>query len=123
MGNVPPVLLDQRVFCGNERGKERRSRERVRICLPVHIRSIVPTQRQIEEATTTLDMGRHGLCFRTSRDHYRLGMSLSLTFPYSPPVMVRKEFVGDVVRVESLSSGGWSVAVQFLSHPEPEARE
>jgi hypothetical protein len=34
--------------------------------------------------------------------------------------MVRKEFVGEVIRVDSLPNGGYSVAVRFLPNPQPE---
>jgi 5-formaminoimidazole-4-carboxamide-1-beta-D-ribofuranosyl 5'-monophosphate synthetase len=99
----------------NDRRNERRILERSKISLPVHIRSIDPSEHAILEAATTLDVNRHGLCFSTSRDHYQVGMSLCLTFPYSSPVTVRREFVGNVVRVDSLPNGRRSVAVQFLS--------
>jgi hypothetical protein len=99
----------------NDRRSERRTLERSKISLPVHIRSIDPSEHAILEAATTLDVNRHGLCFSTSREHYQVGMSLCLTFPYSSPVTVRKEFVGNVVGVVSLPNGRRSVAVQFLS--------
>ena len=99
----------------NDRRNERRTLERLKISVPVHIRSIEPSEHAILEAATTIDVNRHGLCFSTLRDHYHLGMSLCLTFPYSSPVTVRKEFVGNVVRVDSLPNGGRSVAVQFIS--------
>ncbi len=114
MRNAPQFTEAHRTF-ENDRRNERRTLERSKISLPVHIRSIDPLEHAILEAATTLDVNRQGLCFSTSRDHYHVGMSLCLTFPYSSPVMVRKEFVGNVVRVDSLPNGRRSVAVQFLS--------
>src|SRR5579863_5504968 len=115
MQSVLPVSLGGRTTFENDRAQERRARERLKVSVPVHIRSIDPSKHAILEAATTIDVNQHGLCFSTSRDHYLVGMSLCMTFPYSSPVMVRKEFVGKVVRVDSLPSGSRSVAVQFIS--------
>jgi hypothetical protein len=54
----------------NDRRNERRTLERSKISLPVHIRSIDPSEHAILEAATTLDVNRHGLCFSTLRDHW-----------------------------------------------------
>jgi PilZ domain len=117
MHSALPLLVHERTTFENDRRNERRTLERLKISVPVHVRSIDPSERAILEAATTIDVNRHGLCFSTSRDHYHVGMSLCMTFPYSSPVMVRKEFVGNVVRVDSLPNGGRSVAVQFISRP------
>jgi len=117
MHNALPLLIHAHTSFENDTLNERRTLERLKISVPVHVRSIDPSERTILEAATTIDVNRHGLCFSTSRDHYRVGMSLCMTFPYSSPVMVRKEFVGNVVRVDSLPNGGRSVAVQFICQP------
>jgi hypothetical protein len=113
MPSILPALTEERTACRPETREERRKRERLKVCLPVHIRPL--GRSQIQEVATTLDITRHGLCFTTSRDHYSLGMSLFLTFPYSSASLVRKEYLGEVVRVDHLPSGGHAVAVQF--HP------
>jgi PilZ domain len=117
MHNALPLSIHSHTTFENDRRSERRILERLKISVPVHVRSIDRSEHAILEAATTIDVNRHGLCFSTSRDHYQVGMSLCLTFPYSSPVMVRKEFVGKVVRVDSLPNGGRSVAVQFISQP------
>jgi hypothetical protein len=117
MHNALPLLVHAHTTFENDRRNERRTLERLKISVPVHVRSIDLSEHAILEAATTIDVNRHGLCFSTSRDHYHVGMSLCITFPYSSPVMVRKEFVGNVVRVYSLPNGGRSVAVQFVSQP------
>jgi hypothetical protein len=104
----------------NDGSQERRTQERLKISLPVHVSSIEPSEHPIVEAATTLDLNRHGLCFKSRREHYCVGTTLSLSFPYSSPLMVRKEFVGEVIRVDSLPNGGYSVAVRFLPNPQPE---
>jgi hypothetical protein len=117
MHSALPLLAHAHGSFENDRLNERRTLERLKISVPVHVRSIEPSEHAILEAANTIDVNRHGLCFSTSRDHYHVGMSLCMTFPYSSPVMVRKEFVGNVVRVDSLPNGGRSVAVQFISQP------
>ena len=117
MHSALPLLAHAHTSFENDRRKERRTLERLKISVPVHVRSLDPSDHAILEAATTINVNRHGLCFSTSRDHYQVGMPLCLTFPYSSPVMVRKEFVGNVVRVDSLPNGGRSVAVQFISQP------
>jgi hypothetical protein len=42
-------------------------------------------------------------------------MSLLLTFPYSPASAARREYLGEIVRVDLLADGAKAVAVQF--HP------
>ena len=118
MHNALPLLIQAHTTFESDRRNERRTLERLKISVPVHVRSIDPSEHAILEAARLLSMwNRHGLCFSTSRDHYQVGMSLCLTFPYSSPVTVRKEFVGNVVRVDSLPNGRRCVAVQFISQP------
>lgn len=116
MRNGLPLLSHTRAHASfeSDRRNERRTLERVKISIPVHIRAVAPSEHAILEATTTIDVNRQGLCFGTSRDHYEVGMALSLTFPYSSPGMVRREFVGNVVRVDLLPNGRRSVGVQFI---------
>lgn len=118
MHNALPLLGYADTLFENDKRNERRTLERSKISLPVHIRSIDPSEHAILEAATTIDVNRQGLCFSTLRDHYHLGMSLCLTFPYSSPIMVRKEFVGNVVRVDALPNGRRSIAVRFISQPQ-----
>lgn len=117
MQNALPAWFGARTSLENERAQERRAGERLKVSVPVHIRSIDQSEHATLEAAITIDVNRHGLCFRTPRHKYHVGMSLCLTFPYSSPLVSGKEFVGNVVRVETLPEGGRSVAVQFVSRP------
>jgi PilZ domain-containing protein len=110
MSNVLPSPLLERTACRPETHQERRRRERLRVCLPVYVRRLDQSE---QEVATTVDITRHGLRFTTSRDHYSRGMSLLLTFPYSFGNLVRKEYLGEIVRVDDLNEGGRAVAVQF----------
>jgi hypothetical protein len=123
MHSVLPRLAHADTTFENHRRNERRSLERLKVSVPVHIRAIDPSEHAILEAAMTIDVNRHGLCFRTPRHQYHAGMSLCMTFPYSSPLVVGKEFVGNVVRVDTLPNGSRSVAVQFISQPESSKHE
>ena len=118
MRNVLPLSYGAGGSFENHTSRERRAQERLKVTVPIHVRSIDPSEHALLEAAITIDVNRHGLCFRTPRHQYHVGMSLCMTFPYSSPLMVGKEFVGNVVRVDTLANGGRSVAVQFVSQPE-----
>ena len=109
MSNVFPAPSEERTACRSETGQERRRRERLRVCLPVFVRRLDHSQAEI---ATTLDITRHGLRFKTSKDHYFPRMPLLVTFPYSGLNFVRKEYFGEIVRVEQVN-GGKAVAVKF----------
>lgn len=109
MSNVFPAPT-QRLSCSAGNAQERRRRERLRVRLPVYVRRL---DHSHAEVAMTVDITRHGLCFSTSKDHYAPGMGLYLTFPYSPENKVRKEYFGEVVRVDDLGSRGCAVAVRF----------
>jgi hypothetical protein len=118
MRNVLPLSYGACTSFENHASRERRTQERLKVTVPIHVRSIDPSEHAVLEAAITIDVNRHGLCFRTPRHQYRIGMALCVTFSYSLPLMVGKELVGTVVRVDTLPNGGRSVAVQFVSQPE-----
>lgn len=113
MSHVLSGPLLERSGCRSETHEERRKRERLKVSLPIHVRPLDRSEQQIAEVAMTVDITRHGLYFATSRDHYQLGMSLFLTFPYCRSTLLRKEYVGQVVRVDTLANGGRAVAVRF----------
>lgn len=114
--HAPSALIGERIS-SQQQLEERRKRERLKLCLPLYVRPLRSSGEQIEEVTTTIDFNRNGLSFTTSHDHYRSGMSLFLTFPYSADVTAHVDYVGEVVRVTSLPNGDRAVAVQFLFCP------
>ena len=110
MSNVLLVPAEGHTASEHHSREERRKRERVKAPLPVHVRLL---DQPVEELTKTLDITRYGLCFTTSRDHYRLGMPLFLTLPYCAGSV---RCLSEVVRVGGLPNGSRAVAVRFAQH-------
>jgi hypothetical protein len=79
------------------------------------IRPLDRLRQQIKELSITVDINRHRVCFDTSRNHYQLGMSLFLAFPYSTLTLVRNECLAEVLRVDPLPNRRHAKVVQFPS--------
>lgn len=95
--------------------QDRRRIQRLEVSLPARIRSFDPEQRQLEEVRPTTNFNRAGFYFTSQLAHYSLGMEVLLALPYSPHAPVHREYVGKVVRLDSLSDGFRGVAVQIVS--------
>lgn len=64
---------------------------------------------------TTLNIARDGFYFLSRPELYRWGMQLNVTWLYSPmPESPRSNYVGKIVRVDSLSRNCCGVAVQLV---------
>jgi hypothetical protein len=114
MSNVPTASAAPVGFLSSQPSKERRQRERLRLCLRAHIRPVDSEQEHLEEVTGTLDFSRNGLCFSTKLRHYCVGMALLVMVPYSPVAAILKKYQAEVVRIDSRPDGSQLVAVQFL---------
>ena len=93
---------------------ERRHRQRLKVSLPARLRPFNSEYWPLEEVQTTVNFTRNGLYFVTWTEHYSLGMRVLVTLPYGSPDRVHKEYLGQIVRLERLTDGGWGVALQFL---------
>ena len=95
-------------------GSEGRERPRVRTELAIRVRQIGPP-RESMEVTTTLDVSRNGVLFRT-RQPYEMHSTVWVIVPYDPKSMGGDvEFPATVVRVDSSADGSAEVAVRFHS--------
>jgi hypothetical protein len=92
--------------------EERRRSRRVNISKPVRVRPSDPKYK--DEVRTTLNASRNGLYFATWAEHYYVGMSLSVTFPYASVDLGNGESVGRILRIERLTDGRLGIAVQIL---------
>jgi len=93
----------------------RRSR-RISTREPVRLIPSIPRGESFEEITATSNVSREGFYFLTRHEHYQEGMRLLVTLPYHFPSDRRdREYLAQVVRVESLDDGQRGVAVQLLS--------
>ena len=97
--------------------KECRLTPRETLSEPVLVRpcdSIYP-----EEICRTANVSRSGLYFTTPSPHYFVGMNIVLALNFRADDPVRREQIGDVVRVEKLTDKRWGVAVRILLHSNP----
>lgn len=95
-------------------GSQNRERPRVRTELAIRVRQIGPP-RESMEVTTTLDVSRNGVLFRT-RQPYEMHSTVWVIVPYDPKSMGGEvEFPATVVRIDSTPDGSSEVAVRFHS--------
>lgn len=91
-----------------------RLRPRVRTELAIRVRQIGPPRESIE-VTTTLDVSRNGVLFRT-RQPYEMHSTVWVTVPYNPQAVAGDaEFPATVVRIDNSPDGSREVAVRFLN--------
>jgi hypothetical protein len=115
MGNVLSAPIRERAGSRRDTHEELRKREPLKARLAVQIRPLDHLHQHREELLITAAINRQGIYFDTPRNHYYVGMSLFLAFSYSASTLVRKEYLGEVVRVDRLPNGSHFVAVKFLS--------
>lgn len=93
---------------------ERRRRKRVKVSAQVRVRATDTKVPAFEEVATTIDVSRDGILFSTSRQDFRKGMSVGVTFPFSTaPNALNSEQPAEVVRVSDLGNGQCGIAIQF----------
>jgi hypothetical protein len=91
-----------------------RLRPRVRTELAIRVRQIGPPRESLE-VTTTLDVSRNGVLFRT-RQPYEMHSTVWVIVPYNPQAAATEaEFPATVVRIDSVPDGSSEVAVRFLN--------
>jgi hypothetical protein len=91
-----------------------RTRKRLKLCLPVHVRPFDARYMEIEDVGQVVDFTRDGLYFTTPMPHYFVGMRLIVTFPFGEKVSAHRKFLATVVRLEHLDNDNRGVAVRFL---------
>ena len=91
-----------------------RTRKRLKVSLPVHVRPFDARYMEIEDVGQVVDFTRDGLYFKTSMPHYFVGMRLIVTFPFGEKVSAHRKFLATVVRLEHLENDGRGIAVRFL---------
>jgi hypothetical protein len=91
-----------------------RTRKRLKVSLPVHLRPFDARYMEIEDIGQVVDFTRDGLYFKTSMPHYFVGMRLIVTFPFGEKVSAHRKFLATVVRLEHLESDSRGIAVRFL---------
>ena len=99
-----------------ERPQERRRSRRIKIGQPLKIRPSDPKEAQFEETNVTANVSRDGIYFVSRMRSYREGMRLFVGVPHHLPSELQdREYLGQVVRVDTLLDDRFGIAVQFLS--------
>jgi hypothetical protein len=92
--------------------QERRSSTRFRVAKPLLACPFGP--EYTEEVQTTSNTSREGVYFETRSRHYRVGMPISVSAPYTSQGRHRSPSFGKVVRIDEREDGTLGVAVQIL---------
>ena len=94
---------------------DRRHVRRVKLHQPIKVRPASPKDGEIEDIIQTENASQQGIYFLTKLQHYVVGMRVYVTLPYSFPANPKsREYLGQVLRVESREGEKRGVAVQFL---------
>ncbi len=92
---------------------KRRSR-RAKIAKPLRVRPSEPRDEHFEDLPVSVNASKDGIYFHTRRANYYKGMRVFVTFPFSSAHdPMNCEYVGEVVRVESLPNGRFGVALHL----------
>jgi hypothetical protein len=93
---------------------EKRRSRRAKIAKPLRVRPSEPREEHFEDLPVSINASKEGIYFNTRRSNYYKGMRLFITFPFtSPHDPMNCEYMGEVVRVESLPNGRFGVAVDL----------
>jgi hypothetical protein len=95
-------------------GAERRRLPRRKTFRPIRVRPSFPGQHDFDEVLGTVNAHREGLFFITELNTYKKGLRLFVTVPYSPHAPGENDYIGEVVRVETLPDGKFGVAVHLI---------
>ena len=90
---------------------ERRRETRVQRERPVYVQPADPRDQHFEEVLTMKDYSRGGFYSISEKGPYYAGMKLYVIPAFS---CLNLEYIGEVLRVDPLPSGGHGVAVQLL---------
>jgi hypothetical protein len=94
--------------------QDARTRKRLKLSLPVHVRPFDARFAEIEDVGQVVDFTRDGLYFKTKMPHYFVGMRLIVTFPFGERVSAHRKFLASIVRLEQLENDSRGIALRFL---------
>jgi hypothetical protein len=97
-------------------GAEKRLRFRTKLPWLARVRSSVPVESDCDEVIATSNSCREGCYFATAARRFFPHSRLFVTFPYSAePGALNRDYLAEIVRVDSLPGGRTGIAVHFLS--------
>lgn len=94
--------------------RDLRRRGRAKLELPALLWPFEPKFRHLKEVRNVRNFTRDGLYFTTSMGHYFVGMKLLVIFPFCRQAPTLRDFLGRVVRIESLPDGTSGIALRFI---------
>jgi hypothetical protein len=81
----------------------------------MRIRPSDPGKDHFDDIRGTMSVSRSGAYFQTSERTYEVGMRLFVTMPFTAdPTAMNREYLAEVVRMESLTNGLTGVGVKLL---------
>ena len=93
---------------------ELRRARRAKIAKQLRVRPSEPRDDHFEDLSSSVNASKHGIYFVTRRTNYYKGMRVFVTFPYtSAHDPMNCEYLAEVVRIESLPSNKFGVAVDL----------
>jgi len=99
-----------------DKQNERRRSRRIKIGQPLKIHPSDPKDAHFEDLNVTTNVSKDGIYFVSRIRTYAEGMRLHVTVPHhSPRNEQDREYLGQVVRINTLSEGQFGIAVQLLS--------
>lgn len=94
---------------------EKRRSRRAKIAKPLRVRPSEPRDEHFEDNPVSINASKEGIYFQTRKSNYYKGMRVFVTFPYtSPHDPMNFEYVGEVVRIDTLPNNRLGVAVHLL---------
>lgn len=94
--------------------KEQRRSRCAKIAKPLRVRPSEPRDEHFEDLPVSINASKDGIYFHTRRNNYYKGMRVFVTFPFSSTHdPMNCEYVGEVVRVETLANGRFGVALHL----------
>jgi hypothetical protein len=94
--------------------KEQRRSRRAKIVKTLRVRPSEPRDEHFEDLPVSINASKEGVYFHTRRNNYYKGMRVFVTFPFSSAHdPMNCEYVGEVVRVETLANGRFGIALHL----------
>ena len=94
---------------------DRRHVRRVKLHQPIKVRPANLKDGEFEDISQTENASKSGIYFLTLTSHYFVGMRVYVTLPYLPSESAkRREYFGQVIRVDRTATEERGVAIQFL---------
>jgi len=93
---------------------EQRRNRRAKVSKPMRVRPSEPRDDHFEDLPVSVNASRDGVFFQTRRTDYYKGMRVFVTLPFgSAQDPMNCEYIGQVVRIESLPNGKVGIAVHL----------